>query len=94
MVTRPTSFCDVVLAQTGRAVIATQKRDVVIPGFATSDGKAIRRTYDVSPEGDKILTQMLGKMEKAFLAAPKDLVDLHAKITVEADALGPMTAKK
>jgi hypothetical protein len=94
MVTRPTSFCDVVLAQTGRTVIANQKRDVVIPAFATADGKAIRRTYDVSPEGDKILNTMLAKMEKAFQTAPKELLDLHEKITAEAAGLGPMTAKK
>jgi hypothetical protein len=37
---------------------------------------------------------MLAKMEKAFQTAPKELMDLHEKITAEAAGLGPMTAKK
>lgn len=94
MVTRPTSFCDIILAKEKRTVIATKKREIVIPAFATADGKAIRRTYDVSPEGDKILSGLLSKMEKAFLAAPKELMDLHDKVTAEAEDLGQMTAKK
>lgn len=94
MVTRPTSFCDIVLAKEGRTVIATAKRDIVIPGFATEDGKAIRRTYDVSPEGEKILNNMVSKMQKAFLTAPKELLDLHEKVTVESGNLDAMTARR
>lgn len=94
MVTRPTSFCDIVLAKDGRQVIAPTKRDIVIPGFATPDGKAIKRTYDVSPEGERILDNLVAKMNKAFLAAPKELMDLHDKVTQEAENLDPMTARR
>jgi len=94
MVTRPTSFCDVMLAKENRPVIAHKKRDIIIPGIANPDGKPIKRTYDVSPEGEKVLDQLISKMNKAFQAAPRELMDLHAKVEAGQDNLNGLTARR
>lgn len=93
MVTRPASFCDVMIARGDSPALATEKKEITIPAAATEDGKTIRRTFDVSPEGAKILDQMMAKMTRGMLAASKEIRDMQEKLAINSDGLGTMTAK-
>lgn len=93
MVTRPTSFCDIMLATQGKSVIADKKVDVVIPAVAMPTGKTFRKTYDVSPEGERVLRAIMDRMNKALVNASKELRGVGERVTASTENLGPMTAQ-
>lgn len=92
MVTRPASFCDVMMSQ-GKVVIATKKRNIVIPAVAMPDGKTYRKTLDVSVEGEKVLEQMVARMQQRLLAASKEFRDMEAATQATITDMGGLTAK-
>lgn len=92
MVTRPASFCDVMMAQ-GKVVIATKKRNVVIPAVAMPDGKTFRKTLDVSAEGEKVLEQMVARMQQRLLASSKEFRDMGEATQATIADMGGLTAK-